>query len=376
MSKELKSISSEITSNELSIIGISTTLNGLSLAQNINALLNIDLRLCKDFESYNKEENQSFCFRNYHYSNDLHRLKYFLISNKNNENKLLIKTHIKYDYIYVIIGRDNKIHSSEFTEKIKKVQNIQLVRNIHPTNLTKEQFNQDIRQTEILDIFGNSSITPSKTKKTSSKKSDTGIAIKQFIDDIEYYLGNVMSNKRIFLAYNFVLNNEINKTINKLNNHFSNQKINIIPKENYHLTLQFIGESTFKQINNIISVTNEILDKSEPIEIEIDKINYLSDNDKQLIIVLSIKENSSLEELNNSIHNEYLKLNLTLSARKFIPHITIAKINSVENISILKHEIDSSFKISPLKIQLSKPVLFESISIGNKVRYDIVKVFE
>lgn len=376
MSKELKSISSEITSNELSIIGISTTLNGLSLAQSINSLLNTDLRLCKDFESYNKENNQSYCFKNYHYSNNIHHLKHFLISNKNNENKLLLKTHIKFDYIYVIIGRDNKICASEFRDKVKKVQNIQLIQNVYPTTTSKDQLKQEEKTAEILDIFGNSSITSKKTKKTSTKKLETGIAVKQFIDDIDYYLENVMSNKRIFLAYNVVLNNEVIYTIDKLKNHFSKQNISLIPKENYHLTLQYVGESTFKQLNNIIFSTKEILDQSQNIEVEIDKIHYFHTKDNDLTLVLNIKDNATLEQTYKTIHNEYLKLNLSLSLRKFVPHITIAKIHGVENISLLKQEIDTLFKISPLKLQLSKPILFESVSIGNKVRYDIVKLFE
>ena len=376
MSKELKSISSEITSNELSIIGISTTLNGLSLAQSINSLLNTDLRLCKDFESYNKEENQSYCFKNYHYSNNIHHLKHFLISNKNNDNKLLIKTHIKFDYIYVIIGRDNKICASEFRDKIKKVQNIQLIQNVYPTTTSKDQLKQEEKTAKILDIFGNPSITSNKTKKSSTKKLETGIAVKQFIDDIDYYLENVMSNKRIFLAYNVVLNNEVIYTIDKLKNHFSKQNISLIPKENYHLTLQYVGESTFKQLNNIIFSTKEILDQSQNIEVEIDKIHYFHTNDNDLTLFLSIKDNATLEQTYKTIHNEYLKLNLSLSLRKFVPHITIAKIHGVENISLLKQEIDTLFKISPLKLKLSKPILFESVSIGNKVRYDIVKLFE
>ena len=376
MSKELKSISSEITSNELSIIGISTTLNGLSLAQSINSLLNTDLRLCKDFESYNKENNQSYCFKNYHYSNNIHHLKHFLISNKNNDNKLLIKTHIKFDYIYVIIGRDNKICASEFRDKVKKVQNIQLIQNVYPTTTSKDQLKQEEKTAKILDIFGNPSITSNKTKKSSTKKLETGIAVKQFIDDIDYYLENVMSNKRIFLAYNVVLNNEVIYTIDKLKNHFSKQNISLIPKENYHLTLQYVGESTFKQLNNIIFSTKEILDQSQNIEVEIDKIHYFQNNDNNLTLVLNIKENETLEQAYKTIHNEYLKLNLSLSLRKFVPHITIAKIHGVENISLLKQEIDTLFKISPLKLQLSKPILFESVSIGNKVRYDIVKLFE
>lgn len=376
MSKELKSISSEITSNELSIIGISTTLNGLSLAQSINSLLNTDLRLCKDFESYNKEENQSYCFKNYHYSNNIHHLKHFLISNKNNDNKLLIKTHIKFDYIYVIIGRDNKICASEFRDKIKKVQNIQLIQNVYPTTTSKDQLKQEEKTAKILDIFGNPSITSNKTKKSSTKKLETGIAVKQFIDDIDYYLENVMSNKRIFLAYNVVLNNEVIYTIDKLKNHFSKQNISLIPKENYHLTLQYVGESTFKQLNNIIFSTKEILDQSQNIEVEIDKIHYFHTKDNDLTLVLNIKDNATLEQTYKTIHNEYLKLNLSLSLRKFVPHITIAKIHGVENISLLKQEIDTLFKISPLKLKLSKPILFESVSIGNKVRYDIVKLFE
>lgn len=375
ISKELKSITSEITPNDLSIIGITTALNGLTLAQNINFSLKTDLRLCKDFESYDKDKDKIFYFRCYYYSDKIHHLEYILISNKNDENQFLVKTHLKYDYLYVVIGRDNKFRSNSVIEKINEIHNIQLIRNVHPTPTTKEHFKQT-QESESYDIFGNKVTSQSTPKKTPTKKQITGISIEQFIEDADYYLGNVMVNKRIFLAYNIMLSSQTLKSIDEIGVHFSKENIKLIPKENHHLTIQFVGDSSIKQINNVIDVGEEVFKKHNLMEIEINSFKFFSPSPKEMIIYLSLSENKTLEKINKAIKNRFLELNVNVSNLKFIPHITIAKLKDVKNHKDKINEINDLFNVFPQKIQLSSPILYESISIGNKVRYDIIKIFD
>lgn len=374
MSKELKSISSEITSEDLSIIGISSPLSGLSLAQTINSLFNSNLRLCKDFEHYDKDENKSFPFRNYYYLNKNDHLSHFLISNKNKDNKFIINTNVKYDYIYVIIGRDNKSCASNFIEKTKGVDNILLVRNIHPTPTTKEHFKKQNTQTQQTSLF-EQKITPIvSNKKPAPKKQKVGIVVEHFIEDIDFYLEKIMTNKRIFLAYNIVFNKELLGIIKQIHSFLSKENIDSTQKNNYHLTIEFVGDSTTKQVNNIIAASSEVLNNFKEIEIEIDKVSVFENSPKDIVIWFGIKENQTLKDLNIQINNEYTKV-IPIEKREFIPHITITKIKKAEsNSEIIKH-IQSLFNIQPQKLILRNPILYESVSIGNKMRYDIVKMF-
>ena len=66
MSKELELTAPNISSKDLTIIGITTTINSFSLAQHINNELLTNLTLYKDFESYDKDKDMTNNFKNYY----------------------------------------------------------------------------------------------------------------------------------------------------------------------------------------------------------------------------------------------------------------------------------------------------------------------
>ena len=144
MNKELSELYSDITPDEITIVGISTSIGGLSLVQKINSLLKINLSLFKDFESYNKDTNTISLFKNYYYDNSQYRLKTFLFSNKNKENKILLddkkllKEKKAFDYIYILLGRDHMRHAENLIEHIREIPNISLVRRIYPPENTNK----------------------------------------------------------------------------------------------------------------------------------------------------------------------------------------------------------------------------------------------
>lgn len=375
MNKELNLISSDITSDDITIIGITTTISGFSLAQHINTLFQTKLKLFKDFESYDKETDQIIYFKNYYYYHTPYRLNNFLISNKNNEDNILIKNNIRFDYIYMLIGRDHRRHAKTFIELINNVTNIVLIKIIHPTTSSIKKFSKKTETQQILNLFEETPqlITSRKNQKKINKED---LNLSQFLEDVDYNLGNIMFEKRIFLAYKISLNETINKQINKVINFFGFENIHPSPKENYHLTLEFIGNTSFKQMKNIIVLTQEILQKynKTEIEIEIDKIDYFEIKKNNLVLYLGIKENPELEELNKIIREEYKKKNINFSNKSFHPHISIGKIKNLKDES-KKEEVKNLFKITPQKLTITTPILFESISIDNNIRYDIVQTF-
>lgn len=382
MNKELSEIHSEITDTEITIIGIATTVSGFSLAQDINNLFETKLKLFKDFECYNKEIDQITYFKNYYYNNNLYRLKNFLIANKNNDNKILIgnknliKTKINFDYIYILIGRDHIKYAEKFRTEITKIPNISLIKTIYPIkNNTKKNINTQNPKSHTLNLFEEKIISP-KYSQTDKKEKKETINILQFIEDIEFNLGNAMFDKRIFLAYKFSTTKALLEQRKKIISHFGFEDFHPTPIENYHLTLHFIGNTSVKQMKKIIVICQEIFkeNKQEEIEISIDKVGYFEIKKNNLVIYFGIEKNTYLENINQKIVKGFKANNILQLQPQFTPHITIGKIKALNDNS-KKEEITKLFTIEKQNITLSPIMLFESISIDNSVRYDIIKIF-
>ena len=67
--------------------------------------------------------------------------------------------------------------------------------------------------------------------------------------------------------------------------------------------------------------------------------------------------------------------NITQLQPQFTPHITIGKIKNLSD-KTKKEEIKKIFSIEKQTLTLSPVILFESISIDNSIRYDIVQIFD
>lgn len=374
MSKELELNAPNISSNDLTIIGITTTMNSFSLAQHINTELLNNLTLFKDFESYDKEKDQTNNFKNYYYYNAPYRLHNLLISNKNNEDKLLFDDNKTIDYIYVLIGRDNKKHAKTFLNKIKNVPNIVLAQTIHPVSNTKKQNLETKVLAQTFDIFGEAPINIISKKKNKKEKIESP-SLNQFIEDLDFNIENVMFEKSLFLAYKIIPNEAIIKLTQNILKHYSQENIRSIQLENYHLTLAFIGNISKKHIKDIIITTQDITKQLNGIEIEIDKIGFFEGKRNNLVIWFGIKDNEELNQITKTIRKTYKENNINYYPTPFHPHITIAKIKELKEKEKTKEKIETLFNIPPQKLTLTNPTIFESISIENTTRYDIIQSF-
>ncbi len=383
MNKELSEISSEINADEITIIGISTSIAGLSLVQKINSLFQTNLKLFRDFETYDKETGEIYYFKNYYYYNKPYRLKNFLLSNKNDENlilikdKKLLKEKKAFDYVYILIGRDHQRHAEELIRSIKKIPNISLIRTIYPPDIeTVTLASKPNNNIETLSLFEtdekNKSITTNKkrTKKDSLK-------ISNIIEDIDYNIGYTMSEKRLFLGFKLTLSDKLLLKINNTISIFGLENIKPIRPENYHLTLCFIGNTSKKQTDKIKVIVQDILEEhyNNDIDIVINGLDYFEEKDNLISLYLKFEENQELINLNNKIKEALKNKNLYNLNRDFIPHITIARIKNLKD-QTKKENIKKDLGRESEKVKLSPVILFESISIDNTKRYDILQLFD
>lgn len=120
-------------------------------------------------------------------------------------------------------------------------------------------------------------------------------------------------------------------------------------KENYHLTLKFLGETENKRLESIKEAINKASFRCTPFEISTNEIGSFYSKG-EYTVWLSLEENEKLNHLYDVIENQLKEIGTEEEKRAFLPHITLLR--------RAKKQIEREEK--PIKIAVDGITLFES----------------
>jgi 2'-5' RNA ligase len=146
-----------------------------------------------------------------------------------------------------------------------------------------------------------------------------------------------MSNKnslRLFIA--LPLDQQFNKSLNRLRNKLSNfPHLKIVPKDNLHLTLIFLGNIHEEEIPEIKEKIENIVSNFHSFKVKTSQLFSFKD-----MIWIKFEDNHELSKLQNELKialEEY-----KLEKKTFAPHLTLAR----------SHKKISKFEAQPLSLVL------------------------
>lgn len=372
MARKFEIKDENISQNEISAVGIATNLSSIILAQLIGKTFSVNLKLSKDFEAWEEINKKTHYFKTYYHYIAKLKAFVFLIKNTNTLDKSIFNRLHRYNYIVVFVGSENINLANLFCDKFKIDSNINKI-SILDNKIESPIINQDIS----LELFPTTT-----TKKTNNKnkpllpKSSSSLinyTLINFQTDLNYYIDNIMFEKRLFIAFLTPLNKKLLEIIDKLRIELADKIIRYMEPENLHITLAFLNSIANKNLKNVELAISKAVKGIDKVEIEIDKLGYFEKNN-QYIIWFGLKENSTLRILENKIYSELEKEKFFYCDKEeFVGHITLLRIKKGNyNIdSILKKYND----FSPEILTLENITLFDSLTIDNNKRYDIVRMF-
>lgn len=164
---------------------------------------------------------------------------------------------------------------------------------------------------------------------------------------------------RIFYALTF--DNNTKKSLSKYAEIVKNNTVsgNYSSYDNYHLTLEYIGEIQENELNYYIGILTQL--DIFPHEIVVNHINTFNKKNKH-IVWLGIEDNILVNTLQEHLMN-LLRLDIT---QKFIPHITISREAKLLE-SFNEIEIDDEI------IDIYSIALMESTRIDERIVYLPIK---
>lgn len=139
---------------------------------------------------------------------------------------------------------------------------------------------------------------------------------------------------------------------------------NFTLKENFHLTLRFMGEQSQEQLEKLKAVLKLTAISMLEFEVEFDKIGKFDRGNKK-ILWGGLQESKKLNNLYNKLERILESYGYDKEERGYNPHITLVREARIENYEQLTDKI----AVSDLAIRVKSISLMESTRIDNKLCY-------
>ncbi len=165
---------------------------------------------------------------------------------------------------------------------------------------------------------------------------------------------------RVF--YGIVLNDEAKNKIDSVQKELMQiaGKGKFIFKENFHITLRFMGEIDPSNVETYGRLLFDVTKDIGKFTLITDQVSSFSKGIK-ILPWIGLKESEELLSLHQDLQ-QVLKKNLSVEEEVFTPHITLGR--DVE----LKSNL-GSLQIEPFEIIVNRLALFESKNIDGKLQY-------
>lgn len=179
----------------------------------------------------------------------------------------------------------------------------------------------------------------------------------------------VISNavNKIFIA-TFVdeINQNLNKLFDKLNLS-AGEGLKIVPNKKLHITWKFIGNIDAEKNEEIFDVVKKSSCIIKNCALIFDNLEIWPSLRHPKVLVLTCKnfDEKFIEYFSDLEENLYNSLNIEKNKKTFLPHLTIGRVKSKQNIKALKR-----LPFDAVKIEINNINVVKSIDTKNGVFYE------
>ncbi len=168
--------------------------------------------------------------------------------------------------------------------------------------------------------------------------------------------------KRLFIAFDFNLDKDFLEFYSDVRSVFTKlDKFNMVKPELIHITLQFLGETKEEQIDPIILRMQNITKDISVFNVKTEKLGIFGSRYQPRVLWLGIEKINVLEQLHKQLNKEMRKIGFKPDFGNFVPHLTLARINKINDKHYFWKKIESLSQDFSWQIQVNKIILYESI---------------
>lgn len=180
-----------------------------------------------------------------------------------------------------------------------------------------------------------------------------------------------MSKFRGFIAIDIEPTEMIERFLSELRK--AKARMKLVEPQNLHITLKFLGDTDENDVDSIENFMKDSVSGLKPFNITLRGTGVFPNPRRINVIWIGMKDDGSTERIFQKLDKHLEKLGYRRESRKFSPHLTVARVKSVQDrenlISIINGYANEKFGDTLVKsIRLKKSVLTREGPIYSTVR--------
>ena len=172
--------------------------------------------------------------------------------------------------------------------------------------------------------------------------------------------------RRLFIAFEFVPNKDFLVFHSGICRSFSKlDRVNLVKPDLMHITLKFLGKTDENRIPVIIEGIQNATKGISAFEVKTEKVGFFGSRYQPRVLWLGISKTESLLQLYTRLQKENTKIGFKADFGNFVPHLTLARINKIDDKHFFWKRIEALPQDFTQQMQMDKIVLYESILHGH-----------
>lgn len=143
------------------------------------------------------------------------------------------------------------------------------------------------------------------------------------------------------------------------------RKGNYVPKDNFHITLHFLGEIEEDDMEYLQDAMYETARRNRPFTLTLDKIGFFPRGNKG-IMWAGLEKSTHLQRLFSTLEKSLEQQGFARERKGLSPHITLGREVEPHRSFV---DVQKSTKIEPMKVSVRSISLMESVRKGPKLVY-------
>ena len=140
---------------------------------------------------------------------------------------------------------------------------------------------------------------------------------------------------------------------------------NYTPKENFHLTLHFLGEVEEEDLDYLQEAIFETARRNRPFTLTLDKVGFFPRGNKGILWV-GLEKSNPLQRLFSTLEKSLEQQGFARERKGLSPHITLGREVEPQR-SFL--DVKKGVKVEPMRVSVRSISLMESVRRGPKLVY-------
>lgn len=173
---------------------------------------------------------------------------------------------------------------------------------------------------------------------------------------------------RCFIGIKFSLATEIDALRKELamQGEKSEANLRLVPDDNLHVTLKFIGSIEESRLGAIDGVMKQVAGRHKTMSLEVSGVGLFKNS-----FWVGVEENPQLSKLANELNLACLPLDIATEEKAYMPHVTVARFNKESKAAFLP--LREKYANQPWgKLQAESICLYRSDTLPEGAKYTVI----